>query len=505
MAQLIHGGQVLNSARNALERADVLIEDDRIVAVGLEVSGVADAQRLDATGCIVLPGLINAHTHAHNNLLKGMADNWTLEDLLNYGPALNGSRTAEEQYLSAAIGAVEMLKTGCTAAYDLCMAFPAPTEDGVEAVVRAYTDVGLRALIAPAVADLVFYQCVPGLMELLPPDLRQTVASIEAAPTAGLLRLTEQAIRRWHGAADGRIRMAVAPTIPGQCSEEFLTGCLRLVREYDVGLHTHLAESKVQAVSSLRRWGKTLVGHLSDLGLLGPHFVGAHAIWLTEEDIKRLADVGAAVAHNPASNLKLGNGIAAAREMAELGLTVGLGTDGSMCSDNQNLFEEMRFAALLSKVRFPHAPERWLGAQSVWDMATTGSARVLGLAHDIGAIAPGRKADLVLLRSDSVFLRPLNHALNALVYAETGADVDTVLVDGRTVVERGRVLTVDEERLRARAQEAADRLRRQNAAAWALAEQLTPYIAAACRAAVATPYPVNRYAAPLTPASPLKA
>jgi cytosine/adenosine deaminase-related metal-dependent hydrolase len=128
-------------------------------------------------------------------------------------------------------------------------------------------------------------------------------------------------------------------------------------------------------------------------------------------------------------------------------------------------------------------------------MATRGSARVLGLAEDIGAIAPGRKADLVLLRADSVFLRPLNHALNALVYAETGADVETVLVDGRVVLEHGRVLTVDEGRLRARAQEAADRLRHHNAAAWALADQLRPYLAAACRAAVAVPYPINRYAA----------
>jgi len=497
MTLLVHGGQVLNSVSMTLERADVLIVEYRIGAVGPALTAPATAQRLDATDCFILPGLINAHTHAHNNLFKGMGDNWTLEDLLNHGPALNGGRTVEEQYLSAAIGAVEMLKTGCTAAYDLFMAVPAPTEAGVEAIVQAYTDVGLRVLLAPAVADTVFYHTVPDLLDLLPADLQRTVKSIEAAPMPGLLQLVEHAVRRWDGAAGGRVRMAVAPTIPGQCSDAFLTGCVRLAREYGVGFHTHLPESKVQVIYGLRRWGTTLVTQLAELGALGPGFVGAHSVWLTDEDIRRLADAGAAVAHNPASNLKLGGGIAPVREMLEQGLTVCLGTDGSMCSDNQNMFEAMRFAALVGKVRFPHTPERWIGAQTAWELATRGGTHVLGMVDDLGAVAPGRKADLVLLRADSVFLRPLNHPLNALVYAETGTDVETVLVDGRIVLEHGRVCTVDEARLRAQAQAAADRLRVHNSAAWQLAAQLTPYLAAACRAAVATPYPINRYATAL--------
>ena len=496
MALLVHSGHVLNRSYTGLERADILIEADRIQAVGDALEVPPDAHRLDATGCLVLPGLINAHTHAHNNLFKGMADNWTLEELLNHGPALNGHRTPEEQYLSAAIGAIEMLKNGCTAAYDLFMAVPAPTAEGIEATIRAYTDVGLRVVIAPAMADLVFYHTVPGLLDLLPPDLRRTVEGLQAAPTEGLLQIAADTVRRWHGAASGRVRVAVSPTIPGQCSDAFFAGCVRLAREYDVGLHTHLAESKVQAIASQQRWGTTLAGHLAAIGALGPHFVGAHSVWLTDDDIRRLADAGAAVAHNPASNLKLGNGIAPVREMVEQGLTVGLGTDGAMSSDNLNLFEAMRFAALVGKVRFPYEPARWIGAQTAWNLATQGSAHVLGMADMLGAVAPGYKADLVLLRTDSVFLKPLNNPLNALVYAETGADVDTVLVDGRIVVEHGEVRTVNEARLRAQAQEAADRLRTQNQAAWTLAEQLTPYVAAACRAAVATPYPVQRYAAP---------
>jgi 5-methylthioadenosine/S-adenosylhomocysteine deaminase len=497
VALLIRGGRVLRGSDSGLEEADVLVDGDRIAAVAPQLAGPAAAELLDARAFLVLPGLINAHTHAHNNLLRGLAGRWTLEDLLNHGPALNANRTAEDHYVSAAIGAVEMLKTGCTTAYDLFMAIPAPGGPDMDAVARAYTDVGMRAVLAPAVADIAFYETVPGLVELLPKELRRAVEALRPAPTAGLLHLVADAIRRLHGAAGGRIRVGLAPTIPTQCTDEFLAGCVRLAREHGVGVHTHLSESKMQAIAAQRRWGQTTVARLADLGLLGPGFVGAHGVWLTDDDIRRLADAGGAIAHNPASNLRLGSGLAAVREMLDAGVTVGLGTDGSMCSDNLNLFEAMRLAGLVGNVRFPHHTERWIGAAEVWRMATAGSARALGLDADIGAIEPGRKADLVLLRADSTFLRPLNDVVGALVYAETGADVDTVLVGGRPVVKGGRVLTVDESRLRARAQEAADRVRAKNTDAWALADALAPYISTACRAAAAWPYPVNRYAAPV--------
>ena len=389
-----------------------------------------------------------------------------------------------------------MLKTGCTSAYDLYMAVPAITDEAFEATVRAYTDVGVRVVLAPAVADVVFFQTVPGLIDLLPPDLRRTVEGMRAAPTKGLLELTERIIRRWNGAAQGRIRVAVAPTIPNQATDEFLDGCARLVGEYGVGVHTHLAESKVQVIESRRRFGKSIVARLAEHRLLGPGFVGAHGVWLADDDIRMLAAAGAAVAHNPGSNLRLGCGIAPVRELLDRGVTVGLGTDGSVCADNQNLFEALRIASVVSTIRFPHETGRWLDAGTVWNLATAGSARVLGQAADLGAVAAGRKADLVLVRADSVFLQPLADPLNALVYSETGAGVETVLVDGRVVLEGGRVTTVDEASIYARAQEAAERQHRASAESRALAGRLAPFVAAACRAAVATPLPFDRYAAP---------
>jgi 5-methylthioadenosine/S-adenosylhomocysteine deaminase len=499
MSLVIRGGRLLTGTPPAVTRADILIEGERISAVGAGLAAPAGTREIDARQHLVLPGLGNAHTHAASHLARGRAGSWTLEDLLTYAPANYAFRTPEDEYLSAAVGAIEMLKTGCTSAYDLYMAVPAITEEALEAVVRAYEDVGVRVVLAPAVADVVFFQTVPGLLDLLPDDLRRTVEAMQPAPTKGLLDLTERAIRRWHGGADGRIRMAVSPTIPNQATDEFLDGCAGLAREYGVGIHTHLAESKVQAVESQRRWGKSIVARLGDHGVLGPGFVGAHSIWLTDDDLRMLADAGAAVAHNPGSNLRLGAGIAPVREMLDRGVAVGLGTDGSVCADNQNLFEALRIASVVSTIRFPHATERWLDAQTVWSLATSGTARVLGQAEDLGAIAPRAKADLVLLRADSVFLRPLADPVTALVYAETGASVDTVLVGGRVVVEGGRVTTVDEDRILARAQEAADRQRTQSAQAWAVAERLAPYVAAACRGAVATPLPINRFAAALPP------
>lgn len=491
MTVLVEGGRVLDDG--ALRVADILIEGNRIAALGPGIERPADADIVDASHRIILPGLINAHTHAHNMLSRGLARRWTLEDQLNHGPALLAGRSIEDQYTSAAIGAVEMLKTGCTTAYDLFMALPSPSEAGVEAVVRAYTDVGMRAVVAPAVSDIVFHRTIPDLMDLLPSELRRTVESFRLTPADELLRMTENAIRRWDGFAGGRIRTAVSPTIPGQCTDEFLDGCVRLARQYGVGLHTHLLESKVQAIHCIRRWGKSAVAHLADIGMLGPRFTGAHAVWLTADDIHLLASTGATVVHNPASNLRLGNGLAPVRELLDAGVTVGLGTDGSMSSDNQDMFESMRFAALVSRSRFPYDQESWLDGTDSWDMATGGSARVLGMGNDIGVIRSGAKADLVLMREDSVFLHPLNDTVNALVYAETGAGVDTVLVDGTVVLANGRATRADENALYARAQEGAARLRHENRDAWTIAAEIEPYLAAACRATAAAPYPVDRY------------
>lgn len=491
---LVRGGRALLGEAPTLARSDILIAGDTIAEVGAGLAAPAEATVIDAADHIVIPGLVNCHTHAHNNLLKGISDDWTLEDARNYGRALFAGRTSDDHYVSAAIGAVEMLRSGCTAAYDMFTSLPAMNEEGVEAVFRAYADVGLRAVLAPQTNDVVFYQAVPGLLDLLPEELRREVESLAPAPTEAMLKVIEGAIRRFDGFAEGRIRVAAGPVVPGECSDSFLAGCVRIARDYGVGVHTHLAESKVQAVYGRRRWGKSTVRHLADIGLVGPRFVGAHGVWLDGDEMALLGAAGAAVSHNPKSNLKLGSGLAPVRELLDAGVAVGLGSDGSMASDNQNMFETMRVAALASTVRFPGAPSRWLDARAVFHMATVAAARVLGLADQVGRIAPGYKADLVLLRADSPYLNPLNDAVRQLVFCETGAGVDKVLVGGRLVVDGGRVSTVDEAALRARAEAAAERLRVKTAEGRALSDRLLPFVRAACGRCLAEPFPVDRFA-----------
>ena len=224
----------------------------------------------------------------------------------------------------------------------------------------------------------------------------------------------------------------------------------------------HVAESKVQAVVGPRKYGTTLVGHLHKLGLIGPNFTAAHAVWIDDDDMGRLADAGACVAHNPGSNMKLGSGLGAARKMRDRGITLGIGTDGCLSSDNQNVFEAMRTAAFISRVQGPD-PRQWLTAAEAFEAATKGGARALGMENSIGQLAPGFKADVVFLDLTNINYVPLNEPLLHVVFVEDGTGVDRVMVGGRMLVEGGKVLGVDMVKLAAEANAAAEHLVKVNA------------------------------------------
>ncbi len=241
----------------------------------------------------------------------------------------------------------------------------------------------------------------------------------------------------------------MAPTIPHHCSDEFILGCAALAREFDLGLHSHVAESKIQAVTGIRVYGETQTAHLDRLGVLGPHFTVAHGVWLGNDDMARLGDHGASVAHNPGSNMRLGSGLADTRAMLERHVNLAIGTDGAGCSDNQNMYEAMRLGSFVSKVQGPDT-ERWLTTREAALAATEGSARALGFGDRIGHIAPGYKADLVFLDLDHPNWMPFNDPINQLVHCEDGTAVESVMVGGRMVVADRRVLTVDLARLRDR-------------------------------------------------------
>ena len=245
----------------------------------------------------------------------------------------------------------------------------------------------------------------------------------------------------------------------------------RAAAEHGAGFHTHLAESKVQALAGMELYGMTQTAWLDSLGVLGPRFTAAHAVWLDRDDMRRLADAGAAVAHNPGSNARLGNGLAAARALLDAGVRVGIGTDACTCSDNLNMFEAMRIASMVSRVQELDY-ERWLATDEVLDLATRGSAAVLGFDDEIGAIEAGRKADIVFLDLAHVNYVPLNDPVIQIVHGEDGTGVESVMIGGRMVLEGRRMLTVDEAKLARDAQAAAERLAAVNADARGLAERL---------------------------------
>jgi 5-methylthioadenosine/S-adenosylhomocysteine deaminase len=485
---IIRGGRVLDIARRRADPADVLVENGTIREIGPPgLAAPAAARPFDARDRLLIPGLVNAHTHGHGGLSRGLIpDRAPLELLLTVSGAVNGNRTVEDKYLTAQLSAIELVRKGCTACYDLNVEYPLPTVDGIQAAARAYRDVGIRAVIAPMMADRTLWEALPGLVEALPESVRRQVEKIRTAPWPASVEACREILRTWPFDR-ASLLPALGPTIPLHCSDEFLVACRDLARDFDVGIQTHLAESKSQAVLGLRKYGTTLTAHLDALGLVGPRFSGAHGVWLNREDVRRLAGAGASVAHNPLSNLRLGSGVAPARMMLEVGLTVGIGTDSAASSDTQNMFEGIRLAAYLSRVRsLDH--RRWLSAEEALTMATEGSARVLGMANHIGRLAPGFKADITFLDLTTTAFVPLNDALLQIVNSESAGAVDSVMIDGRLVLEHRRLTTVDEARVRAQAEAAAARLREANAEAIRAARALEEYVGAFCLSQVREPY-----------------
>jgi cytosine/adenosine deaminase-related metal-dependent hydrolase len=484
---VVRNGRVLSAGALSAEPLDLLIEDGRIREIGAPgMPAPADAEHIDAADRLIIPGLVNSHTHAHGGLSKGaVSDRLPLEVFLTGSGALNGSRTLEDKYLSAQLSAAEMVRKGCTAAYDLFVEYPVPSTEGVDAVARAYRDVGMRAVIAPMMADQTLYQAYPGLVDALPEALRETARRAATAPFAESLKACRTILRNWSFDRDV-ICPALGPTIPLHCSDEFLVGCRDLAREYEVGLQTHLAESAAQAAVAQQRYGTSLTAHLGKLGVLGERFSAAHAIWIDRDDMQRIADAGGAVAHNPLSNLRLGSGLAAVRAMLDCGLAVGIGTDATATSDTQNMFEAARLAAYLSRLRGSEYAQ-WISASEAFTLATLGSARVLGFAGKLGAIAQGAFADLVFLDLGHINYVPLRDALLQLVNAESGAAIEAVIVGGRFILRDGRLLTVDEAKLRRDAEAARARLDAANQSSLQVARALEDWVGAFCIAQARTP------------------
>lgn len=489
---VIRGGRVVDIKGHAAHAADILVTGDTIAEIGRPgLAAPPSAVEIDARDRLLHPGLINGHTHSHGNLAKGLGDRITLELLLTAGPYMTGGRTLEDKYLSSLIGAAEMVLKGCTAVYDLSGEFPMPTVDGLAAIGQAYADIGMRAVLAPMVANISFFEAIPGLMDRLPPALQKEVEAFRLAPYEASVAQMKKALHEWKLGGKG-VQLAVAPTIPHHCSREFLLACLALSKEYGTGLHSHVAESKVQVIAGYQRYGMSLTAYMDSLGLVGPNFTVAHGVWLDADDMKRLGDKGASVSHNPGSNMRLGNGLADVRGMLNAKVNLAIGTDGANCSDNQNMYESMRLASMVSKVQGPDWHE-WITTEEVLEAATAGSARALGLGDRIGKLEAGYKADIVFLDLDHVNWIPCNDPTNQLVHTEDGTAVHSVMIGGRMVVENRKLLTVDVPGLARKAEKARERLAEARPPAKALYDQLEKVVGTFCPGLAKQPLHIDRF------------
>jgi 5-methylthioadenosine/S-adenosylhomocysteine deaminase len=480
MRWMIQGATIitLDDRERVFDTGDLVIEEDRIVAVGSHLSprdlGVDNIR--DGRGRLVIPGLVNAHLHSNDRFDKGRFDNLPLEVWgVLYSPPL-GKRdwTPEECYLRTALNCLEMVKTGTTTVIDDVRHGAPGTRENIDAVFRAYRDSGMRALVGIGYSDLPFYKTIPYLEDLLPAGLKR---ELDAAPCS-----PEQVIALWRSYADqwrGRVGFVICPSAPQRCTEEFLERIRLLSEESDLQVVIHVLETRIQKKAGALFYGESVVAHMKTLNLLNSRTTLIHAVWVSDDDLRLIRDSGACIVHNPVANLKLGSGIAPLRRIIDAGIPVGLGTDNNNANDTANLFETMKMAALLHKVADPDY-DRWPGARDVVRMATRGGA-ACGRVKDAGMLAPGMKADLVILDLNRMPFIPRNNLIHQLVFCEHGESVEMVVVDGKPVVEGGKVVTLDEEKLLRQAADQEEGIRDKIRRAVKRGTELEPYVRKAYR------------------------
>jgi 5-methylthioadenosine/S-adenosylhomocysteine deaminase len=347
---------------------------------------------------------------------------------------MEAAHSEESNYAAARLGIAELIRGGTTCALTM------ETVNHTESVFAAVEETEFRATIG---------KCMMDKGEDVPPELCEDT---EAAIARSLSLLD-----RWHGRAEGRIRYCFAPRFAVSCTRQMLESVARLSRERGVMVHTHASENKGEIELVERETGRRNIEYLNEVGLVGGHVVLAHCVHLNESEMEILSKSGTHVAHCPSSNLKLGSGCAPVAEMTRRGISVSLGADGAPCNNRLDMFTEMRTAALIQKAL--HGAEV-LPALRVLRMATIDGARALGMEKEIGSVEVGKRADVILVDLDSVHTTPHPDPVSALVYAAEAGDVETVLIDGRVVMDAGQLTTMDEQAVLLEATEHAARLRR---------------------------------------------
>lgn len=403
---------------------DILIEGSRLISVGPTLPDSAADSVIDGTGKLAMPGLVNCHNHAAMTFFRAYSDDLRLWDWLHdrIWPA-EARMTAEDIYWGTLLACAEMIKSGSTAFADMYVF--------MEEAARAVQESGIRGVLA---RGMVYEE-----------------GQVEAK-----LRETRQLYERWHGGADGRISVMVGPHAPFTCPPDFIKACLALAGELGAGIHIHISETTEEVDHMFQHYGKSPVRYLYDLGLFEHHVLAAHCVNLSRDDLHLFQGMRGGISHNPVSNCKLGCGLTPVLDLRRLGVNVGLGTDGAGSASTLDMFQEMKAAAWLQKnaTGDPTA----LTAYEVLKMATIEGARVLGLEEQIGSLAVGKQADVILIDLEQPHLYPRHDLASLLAYAASGADVQTVICAGEVVMEERKLLRLDEKQILREAQARAARI-----------------------------------------------
>ncbi|HQR32475.1 MAG TPA: 5'-deoxyadenosine deaminase [Blastocatellia bacterium] len=420
-------------SRNRILQGSVIIEQGRIALIEATAPQTDSGfEIIDGRDRVLLPGFVQTHIHLCQTLFRGAADDLALIDWLKKRVwPMEAAHTPESLYASARLGIAELIKGGTTCALTM------ETVNHTDVVFQAVEESGFRATVG---------KCMMDAGDDVPTELSEkTEDSI-----AESLRL----LNRWHGKANDRIRYCFAPRFAISCSPELLKQVAKLSREFGVLVHTHASENREEIAIVETLTGKRNVHYLCSLDLSGQHIVLAHCVHLDDSELEALQTTGTHVSHCPSSNLKLASGIARVVEMLERGISVSLGADGAPCNNRLDIFTEMRTAALFQKVL--HGPQS-LPALTALRMATTNGAKALGLESQIGTVEVGKRADLVLLNLNSLHTVPRFDLVSAVVYAAETSNVETVVIDGKIVMNKGTLLTINEDEVLKEAENHASR------------------------------------------------
>jgi len=420
------------------------VEGDRIAEIRAPGGGRPEKaeQRISAKGMAVIPGLVDTHLHLAQSLLRGCADDLSLVEWLRQRVwPLQGCFTEEDGRVSAELSMLEMIRSGTTSFVGVDVV----SRYGFDGIARSVVMAGMRAALAKTIMDSPGYGRKGSIMP---------VGLVEEKEAC--VREAKSMVRKWNGIRGGLVRTWLAPRSLGGCSRELYEEVADLASEQKTRVTMHLAEVKEDVRYAKQNFGVTPFEFIEKVGLAGPGSLFAHMVWLTERDVRRVADTKANVAHCPSSNLKLASGIPKVPELLEAGANVGLGCDGAPCNNSYDMIREMKIAAVIQKGRL--LDPLTMPASTALEMATVRGAEAMGMGSEIGSIEVGKKADLVFIDLKKPHLTPFRKIVSNIVYSAMGSDVDTVMVDGRLLLRHGSALTLDEERIVGEAQQRQDEL-----------------------------------------------